>query len=179
MPVTTAEYNRMIATGVLTKYDRVELLNGQIVAKERISPKHAGCVTRLSACLHRKVSNRAIISVQHPIELDEYSEPEPDLSLLERRADYYAQHHPTPANVLLAIEVIDSTGEKDRNIKLPAYARAGIPEVWLIDLYNDRVEVYTRPAGDLYQEIKIVLRSQRFASTTLPQLKLKADSLLV
>jgi Uma2 family endonuclease len=176
---TVTDYHRLLETGCLTEDSRVELLDGEIIKMSPIGPRHTACVDKLNAFLQRKVGRMAIVRVQNPVLLDEYSEPEPDLSLLRQRRDFYKQGHPTPDDILVAIKVADTTAANDRAFKIPAYARAGLPEVWLIDLYNDRVEVYTRPAGDLYQEIKIVLRGQRFASTTLPQLKLKADSLLV
>lgn len=176
---TVADYHRLLETGCLTEDSRVELWDGEIIKMAPIGPRHAACVDKLAEFLKRKLKKLAIVRVQNPILLNDYSEPEPDLSLLKRRADYYAQGHPIPADILVAIEVADTTANSDRAFKIPAYARAGIPEVWLIDLYNDRVEIYTRPASDLYQEVRIVLRGQRFASTTLPQLKLKADSLLV
>jgi Uma2 family endonuclease len=176
---TVTDYHRLLETGVLNEDSRVELLDGEIIKMAPIGPRHAACVDKLNAFLQRKVSRMAIVRVQNPILLNEYSEPEPDLSLLKQRSDYYKQGHPTPDDILVAIEVADTTVDSDRAFKIPSYARAGIPEVWLIDLYNDRVEVYTRPASGLYQEVRIILRGHRFASSTLPQLKLKADSLLV
>ncbi len=176
---TGTDYHRLLETGVLNEGSRVELLDGEIIKMAPIGPRHAACVDKLNAFLQRKVSRMAIVRVQNPILLNEYSEPEPNLSLLKQRADFYKQGHPTPDDILVAIEVADTTAEKDPAFKIPAYARAGIPEVWLIDLSIDYVEIYTCPASGLYQEVRIILRGQRFTSTTLPQLKLKADSLLV
>ena len=170
--MTTAEYNHLIETGRLTKDDRVELLNGEIVEKARSSPRHAACVKRLSDAFHRKISDLAIISVQHLIELPPDSAPEPDLALLKRRADYYAKAYPTARDVLLALEVADTTLVKDRMVKLPMYARAGIQETWLLDLNDNCLEIHAAPHLGVYQEVVSFPRGQQFVSPALPQLKL-------
>jgi len=168
----------MTEAGVLTEDDRVELIDGEIIKMAAIGPRHAACVNRLADFLSSKVKKFAIVSVQNPIQLSEYSEPEPDITLLKRRDDFYAGSHPTPDDVLIAIEVADTTAESDRAVKLPAYARAGILEAWLVDLYNDRIEVHSRPDKGVYQEVRIILRGHKVISTTIPQLKLRADDIL-
>lgn len=177
-PFTTAEYHRLIEAGILTEDDRVELIDGEIIQMTPIGPRHAACVDRLAEFLTGRIKKLAIVRVQNPIELSEYSEPQPDIALIKRRTDFYSQSHPVPEDVLVAVEVADTTVETDRKVKLPAYARAGIAEAWLVDLYSDRIEVHSRPAGGVYQEVRIVLRGQRVVSATVPQLKLKADDIL-
>lgn len=177
-PFTTAEYHRMTEVGVLTEDDHVELIDGEIIEMAAIGPRHAACVKRLAEFLIVKVRRWAMVGVQDPIQLNDYSEPEPDISLLKRRADFYAQSHPTPADVLVAIEVAITTVESDRTAKIPIYARAGIPEAWLVDLYNDHIEIHSRPASGVYQEVRIILRGQKIVSQALPQLKLKTDDIL-
>lgn len=162
----------------MTEDDRVELIDGEIVKMAANGPRHAACVKKLAEFLGVKVRKLAIVGVQDPIQLDDYSEPEPDITLLKRRDDFYAESHPTPDDVLIAIEVADTTAESDRAAPLPAYARAGILEAWLVDLYNDRIEVHTRPDKGVYQEVRIILRGHKVISTTIPQLKLKADDVL-
>jgi Uma2 family endonuclease len=112
------------------------------------------------------------------IELNEFSEPQPHISLVKYRADFYASGHPTPEDILVAIEVADTTAEQDRQVKILSYARAGIQEVWLVDLPNDRIEVQASPASGIYQEVRIVLRGQNVLSPAFPNLKLKADAAL-
>ncbi|HWQ31789.1 MAG TPA: Uma2 family endonuclease [Blastocatellia bacterium] len=175
---TTAEYHRMIEAGILHEDDHVELLNGEIINMAPIGPRHAACVDRISDLLWRKARKAAIIRVQNPVGLSPYSEPQPDISLLKLRSDYYAHGHPAPDDVLVAIEVADTTLEYDRNAKIPAYARAGIAEAWLVDLNNDRIEIYTQPDQGFYREIRLVSRKQRVISTTIPGLSLKADDIL-
>ncbi len=175
---TVAEYHQMIEAGVLKEDDRVELLNGEIIEMSPIGPLHASSVKRLIAVLSPRIRKWAILDVQDPIHLGEYSEPQPDMVLLKPRVDFYATSHPTPKDVLLVIEIADSTLETDRRLKIPAYAQAGIPEAWLIDLVNDRIEVHSKPLNGVYQEVRIILRGQKINSTALPKLRLKADEVL-
>jgi Uma2 family endonuclease len=177
-PFTTTEYHRLIEAGILTEDERVELIDGELIKMAPIGPRHAACVNRLDEFLRDEIKKLAIVSAQNPIQISEHSEPQPDIALLKRRDDFYAQDHPSPEDVLVEIEVADTTAESDREVKIPTYARAGIAEAWLIDLYNDRIEVHTRPASGVYQEVRIVLRGQRVTSISIPQLKLKADDIL-
>jgi len=175
---TVTEYHQMIDAGVLKEDDRVELLNGEIIEMSPIGPRHASHVDRLNDLLTAKLRKVAIIRVQSPILLSDYSEPQPDLTLLKRRADFYVGGHPTPADVHVVVEVSDSTVEKDRRAEIPSYSLAGIPETWLIDLVEDRIEVHSKPYNGIYQEVRIIQRGQKVVSNCLPQLKLKADEIL-
>lgn len=175
---TVTEYHQMIEAGVLKADDRVELLNGEIIEMSPIGPRHASHVDRLVHILPHKIKGKATLRVQSPILLNDYSEPQPDLTLLKPRADFYAGGHPTPADVLIVIEVSDSTVEKDRRAKIPTYALAGIPESWLTDLVEDRIEVHSNPYNGIYQEVRISQRGQKVISNSIPQLKLKADEVL-
>ena len=168
----------MIEVGILDEDDRLELLEGEIIAMSPIGPRHVACVNKLTALLSSRIGNAAILSVQNPIHVSDYSEPQPDLALLKPRADFYAQTLPSPADVLVVIEVADTSADKDRASKLPAYARAEIAEAWLVDLANNRIEIYTQPTQGIYQEIRLVLRDQEVVSMTVPRLTLKAADLL-
>src|SRR2546423_8636468 len=139
------EYYRMAAAGVLSDDDRVELIEGEIVEMNPIGSRHAACVGRLTEFLGRLVGGEAIVWVQNPVQVNDYSEPLPDVTLLKRRVDFYAQANPGAADVLLIIEVSDTTLEYDRQVKLPLYARARIPEVWIVNTPEDTIEVYARP----------------------------------
>lgn len=175
---TVAEYHQMIESGFFKEDDRFELVSGEIVEISPIGPRHAAQVDRLTDILPPKLKGKAKLRVQSPIELTDYSEPQPDLALLKPRDDFYASAHPTPADALVIIEVADSTVENDRRNKIPAYAFAGVREVWLIDLVNDRIEVHSNPFKGVYQEVRIIQRGQNVISPSLPQLKLKADEVL-
>jgi Uma2 family endonuclease len=176
---TTDEYHRMAETGILSEDDRVELLDGEIVRMSPIGSRHAACVDRLAELFTRRLPSRAIVRIQSPILLGRRSEPQPDLALLKRRADYYAERHPQSADVLLVIEVVDSSREVDRGRKLPLYARSGIPEVWVIDLKRDEVEVYRRPALRGYQDHERVRRGQRVAPMAFPRTAFSVGDMLV
>ena len=174
-PFTAVEYHRLYEVGVLTEDDHVELIDGEIIKMFAIGPRHTACVDKLAELLRDRINKAAIVRVQNPVQLNEYSEPEPDIALLVRRDDFYSAGHPSPKDVLVAIEVADSSLASDRELKLPAYARAGIPEVWLVDLVNSRVEIHTQPAEAIYQEVRLVLRGQQIISKAIPQLDLKAN----
>ena len=175
---TVGEYYRMAEAAILTEEDRVELIAGQIVAMSPIGSRHAACVDRLNGLLHRQPGSAFIVRVQSPIRLNAYSEPEPDLVLLHPRADFYAAAHPSATDVLLAVEVADTSADYDRAVKLPLYARAGLPEVWLIDLQEGRIEVYARPQGGAYQQCVEVAANATFSSPTVARLELAAADVL-
>jgi Uma2 family endonuclease len=176
-PFSAEEYHRLYDIGVLKEDDRVELIDGEIIEMFAIGPRHAACVDKLAELLRDRINKIAIVRVQNPVHLNEYSEPGPDIALLVRRDDFYSTDHPSPKDVLIAIEVADSSLAHDREFKLPAYARAGIPEVWLVDLINSRIEIHTQPAESLFQEVRLVLRGQKVVSKTVPQLDLRIDEL--
>lgn len=168
----------MAEAGILSEDDRVELIEGEIVEISPIGSHHAACVKRLNSLLTSHMGNVAIVSVQDPIRLDDYSEPEPDIALLRRRDDFYAGAHPSPADVLLVVEVADSSVEYDRSVKVPLYARAGIAEVWLIDLAQDAIEIYVQPVNGKYQTSQHAGRGETIVSQTIANLSLGVDAIL-
>lgn len=172
------EFYRMAAAGVFTENDRVELIEGEILEMSPIGSRHAACVDRLTELFGQRVGSRAIVRVQNPIRLNDYSEPLPDISLLKRRADFYANSHPTPEDVLLVVEVADTSVDYDRNIKLQVYAQAEIPEVWLVNLSKNIVEVYTRPANGKYQKSRKFKRGESLVSSQVSNLSLSIDEVL-
>ena len=170
------DYHRMADAGILGEDDRVELIIGEVVEMSPIGTRHATIVDRLTKMLYRHATDEVIVRVQGPIQLDDYSEPQPDLALLNLR-DEYMFSHPTPTDVLLLIEVSDSSAHYDRTTKLPLYAQSNIPEVWLVSVPDERIERYTEPNNGIYQLIQIVQRGQDVASTVLPGLTISADSI--
>ena len=172
------EYHQMIRAGILTENDRIELINGEFIAMSPIGSKHAGCVNRLTVLLSARLQNQAIVSVQNPIQVNDYSEPEPDLAVLKPRPDFYGESHPRPADVLLVIEVSDTTLAYDQEIKLPLYAEAGIPEAWIINLPQSTIEIYTTPQTGLYRKAEFFKPGDRLASSIFPELKISADQVL-
>ncbi len=175
---TVTEYERLGEAGVLNEDDRVELIEGEILTMSPIGSPHAACVNRLNAALTRILGQTAIVSVQNPIRLSEYSEPQPDIALLRPRADFYASGHPTPADVLLIMEVAESSLAYDRDLKIPAYAQAGIPEVWLWDLEDGVVSRYSRLLNGKDRDVQRAQRGESLTSTVIPNLTLSIDHIL-
>ena len=151
--ISVSAYHRMGEAGILPPDARVELINGEIIDIAPIGKLHASVVDRLARRLFACIGERAIVRVQGPLRLSADSELEPDFSLLKAREDYYREAPPTAADVLLVIEVSDSTQRYDRRIKVPLYARHGVPEVWVIDLENSLVHFHRNPGGGTYADI--------------------------
>lgn len=175
---TVEEYHRMAQAGIFSEDDRVELIEGEIVAMTPIGSRHAACVGRLTHIFASIVGERAIVWVQNPLRLGPDSEPQPDLALLRLRADFYAEAHPGPEDVLLVVEVAETSAEYDRTVKLPLYARSGIREVWLVDLATVSVEVCSDPTPGGYQRVRSIRRGERLSLGAFPPMELAADDLL-
>lgn len=148
-----AEYHRMAEAGILGPEDRVELIEGELVETAPIGAPHASTVNTLNELLVAAVGQRGIVSVQNPVRLDDHSEPEPDFAVLHRRDHRYRARPPGPDDVLLLVEVADSSLRYDRNAKLPLYAGHGIPEVWIVDVEHRLIEVHRDPTADGYATI--------------------------
>jgi Uma2 family endonuclease len=172
------EYYRMAEVGILAEDDRVELIDGEIIQMSPIGPPHAGTVLRFSKRFEQRFGDRALVSVQNPIRLDEHNEPEPDLALLKPRPDFYATAHPTPPDVLLVVEVADTSLGYDRGTKLPLYARHGIPEVWIVDVTTDTILVSRDPTPSGYRTAWTVGRGDRIAPLAFPERELAGVELL-
>ena len=175
---TVQEYHRMAEAGLFTEDDRVELIDGDILEMSPIGSRRAACVKRLIRLLDRRVGECAIVAAQDPIQLGHSSEPQPDIAFLKPRSDFYAAQHPGAADTLLLVEVADTTVEYDREVKLPLYARYGIPDVWLVDLEAQVVEVYRSPSPEGYREVHQCRRDVPFAPHAFPDLKLAVEEIL-
>jgi Uma2 family endonuclease len=175
---TVAEYHKMAEAGILSEDDRVELLEGEIVAMSPIGSRHAGLVNRLNRLFSQRAGDQVVVSVQNPVRLGGYSEPQPDLALLRPRADFYTSSHPGPEDVLLAVEVAETSAAVDREVKVPLYARFGVPEVWLVDLAGDQVEVFREPSAEGYREVRVLRRGESLAPAFLPDLLVPVDAVL-
>jgi Uma2 family endonuclease len=148
---TVEEYLRMGEAGILRADERVELIEGEIAEMAPIGSRHAGTVKQLGALVMKASAGHAIVSVQDPIVLGPRSAPQPDLALLRARDDFYKASHPQAQDVLLVIEVADTTQRYDRQVKVPLYARHGIPEVWIVDLESNALHVFRDPSADGYR----------------------------
>ncbi len=175
---TVGDYHRMGETGIFTEGTRVELLNGQIYTMSPVGRKHAACVKRINNLFSKRLRDQAVISIQDPIILNDFSEPEPDIALLAPRDDFYEAHLPEAPDVFLLIEVSDATLRFDKEIKLPLYAQSGIAEVWIIDLKKSCIEVYTDLQNGLYQQQQTAKRGQFLTPRQLPFLTVVVQELI-
>jgi Uma2 family endonuclease len=172
------DYEEMIECGILTENDRVELIRGEILDKMVVGARHIASVNRLTRLLSRLVGDSAVVSIQNPICLAD-SEPEPDVALLLPRADFYASGKPGPADVLLLIEVADTTLEFDRDVKRPLYAEAGVVEYWILNLNDDCLEVHRQPQADgSYRDVQTLRRGGQATVAALPGVVLAVDDVL-
>ncbi len=145
--ISVDAFHRMGEAGILGPADRVELIDGEIIDMSPIGVLHAAIVDALVRHFGRHAGQAVVIRCQNPLRLDDISEPEPDLAILRPRADLYTTAHPGPADVLLVIEVADTSLAYDLGTKVPLYARHGVPEVWVIDAATRRTRVFRQPVA--------------------------------
>ena len=172
---TVDEYLHMAQAGILTDRDRVELLDGEIVEMTPIGLPHAGSVAALVRVLVTRVGSRALVWPQGPIRLSERSLPEPDVTLLRPRLVSYSDADAEPRDVMLLIEVSDTSLRRDRELKLPLYAGAGIPEYWIVDVQGRVIEVHTSPSGSRYGSVRRFGRGESVIPLAFPDLRIAVD----
>lgn len=179
-PITVEEFFRMGEIGVFEPEARIELIGGELIDMPPSGPPHASRTTRVCTILHRALGERAIVSTQNPIILGDLNAPQPDIAVLELRHDFYATKHPHPEDVLLLVEVADSSLAHDRDRKLPLYARFGIPEVWLIDIGGRLVTIRRdpRPGDGSYATSFALQRPGLIRPVKLPDMELDLSALL-
>ena len=177
-PFTVDSYHRLAELGILDEDDRVELLDGQIVEMTPIGGAHAACVIRLTNLLARRAPQDTSVSMQNPVVLAERWEPQPDVALLRRPDGYAGAWLPGPRDILLVIEVADTSLERDRDVKIPRYAAAGIAEAWLVDLVADAITVYRGPGPDGYGDVITVPRGETLRPLLLPGVSITAVEIL-
>ena len=175
---TVDEYRRMGEVGILDEDDRVELIGGEILEMSPIGTRHLACVVALNHLLMASIGDRYFVSPQNPISASGVDEPQPDISLLRTRPRPDAEAPPGPEDVLLVVEVSDTTLAYDRNVKLPLYARSGIPEVWIVDLKGEKVELYANPADGRYAKIQEHRRGEVVRSVYVPEIALSVEEIL-
>lgn len=175
---TVSEYHRMVEVGLLRPDARVELLGGQIIDMSPIGPFHGSVTNQLSELFFASARGRWTTIVQNPVSLDDHSEPQPDITLAKRSADFYRKHHPAPNEVFLAIEVSDTTLELDRTEKIPAYGRFGIQEVWIVNLVDRVVEVHREPNFSGYSNVKILRPGDKALPLAFPDIMVDIAQLL-
>ncbi len=175
---TLQEYHLMGESGIFGEDDRIELIEGEIVQMAAIGTRHASCVNRLARRFSLIPEDLATFGIQNPVKLTDRTEPQPDVVLLQPRADYYATAHPVPSEVLLLVEVSDSTVDYDRDVKVSIYARSLIQEVWLVDLVENCLEVYRQPGQNGYSLMLKFWRGQQVAPLAFPEFEVSVDFIL-
>jgi Uma2 family endonuclease len=176
--ITVKEYDAMIESGVFDENDRIELLNGAIVEKMPKGPNHATLNDIIATELIKKLGDKVCVRNQNPIWLDEFSEPKPDIVLVEPPFKRYFNGHPTPDEIFLILEVSDSTLGYDRNTKGEAYARAGIRQYLVLNVPEKTVEDYREPGADGFQSKQTHRAGQEFSLVAFPEIFLKVDDFL-
>lgn len=174
---TADEYEQMGVSGIFDEDDRVELLDGDIVELSPLGPRHVRSVNRLNMLLTPRLVGQAIVQVQSSLKLDIHWEPQPDVAVLRQREDDYVSGLPTGADVLLLIEVVDSSRAYDR-AKLPAYARSGIPEVWLVDLQDQVLLSHRQPSAVEYRLVQALRMGESVRPQALPEHAFTVESIL-
>lgn len=172
------EWQKMGEAGIFPPSCRIELINGEILDMAPIGFNHSGHLNRITNLLTILVTGKAIVSVQNPLQLGELSEPEPDFMLLKPNDDFYSSRHPNSNDVLLLIEVSDSSLKFDQTEKLHLYALHGIPEYWLLNLNQNVLEVYRKPNGDVYAEKTTLQSGDSVTLTQLPDITLQIATIL-
>jgi Uma2 family endonuclease len=175
---TVDEWHRMGDAGLFGEDARVELLDGEVIEMAPIGSPHGGCVNRLTRLLVTFLGKRAVVSPQNPVVLDEISEPQPDIAVLAPRDDMYSRSHATPREILLLIEVADSSLSFDRGRKASYYAASGVAETWVVDLDGEQVLVMRTPSPSGYQQIRELRRGDRLDMEALPGLSFTVDDVL-
>ena len=177
---SVTDYHRLIEAQVLHEDDRVELIEGEIITMTPVGSRHVAYVNRLTRLLTRAVpDDTAMLSVQNPLRLSAESEPQPDIALLRASRDDYEHRLPGPSDVLLVIEVAESSLAYDQEVKSALYAAAGIPEFWLVDILHQVLEVYTEPETHGYNLRRLCRHAHRLAPTTLPECMISLAELFV
>jgi len=175
---TAAEYHQMARAGILRDGEPVELIDGEIVQMAPIGHRHWVCVTRASVQFIRSFGDKALVSNQGPLRLDDWTEPDPDIVVFKPREDFYAESRPAPADVLFIVEVADSSLAYDRQVKLSRYAKAGIQEYWIEDLNNDVLLVFRYPSEETYSTLLELRSGDSISPLAFPNVTFKIADLL-
>ena len=175
---TVEQYHKMVESDILSENDRVELIRGEFIEMSPIGLRHAACVKRLNRLFHRNLGDRVLIGVQDPVELNDVSEPQPDVVLLQPREDCYESAPPQASDIFLLVEVADTTVQYDREVKIPLYAEDNIAEVLLVDINGQCVEVYREPTSDRYQNVQKFEQGKTLSILAFPDVTITVDEVL-
>lgn len=176
--LTVDDFAKMCEVGILTSDDRVELIDGELIEMPPMGPPHAGIVNHLAKVLILRLGDEADLRVQSSVLLSRFTQPEPDLAIVRPDSAAYMLRHPQPADILVAIEVADSSLRYARQEKMPRYAAAGVPEAWLVDVRARTITVYTGPSADGYETSRTLAWTEGLVATAVPGLSLVFEEIL-
>ena len=176
--LTVDDFAKMCEVGILSADDRVELIDGELVEMPPMGSAHAGIVNELANVLPGLLDPSVRLRVQSSVQLTRYTQPEPDLAIVSRDSRLYLRHHPQPEEILIAIEVADSSLKFDREQKMPRYAAAGVPEAWLVDVRARTITVYTDPTGEGYRALHTLGWTDALVATAVRGLRLTFEDIL-
>ena len=175
---TVDEYHRMGEVGIIDSDARVELLEGEIIEMSPVGYKHIYCVNRATALFFARLTGKVIVSVQNPVVLSQYTEPQPDILLARFRPDFYKDKRISSEDTVLAMEISDTTLRKDRDLKMPLYAKARVPELWIENLQKDVLLVFRDPGPKTYATSLTLHRGESISLTAFPDIVFKVEELL-
>ncbi len=177
-PITVAEFERMSEVGILGEKERVELLRGELIAMPPIGERHSQAVDDLVELFVLRFAGRAKHGSQRPVTVGPISQFQPDLVLRRHAGADRFERHPSGDDLLLVVEVAESSLHYDRHEKLRAYAQAGVPEYWIVNLVDDRIELHTEPEGDRYRRVRVASRGESVAARAFPEDTFRVDDFL-
>lgn len=175
---TVDEYYRMGEAGIFDPEARLELIEGEIIEMSPVGDPHIGCVNRANAVFARRLGDKAIVSIQNPVRLSRYTEPQPDIVLARPRPDFYAGRRISPEDIFLVIEISDTTLRYDCNRKMPLYAKARVPELWIENLQENVILVYRNPKHETFETSSVFKRGESISLAAFPEISFKVDELL-
>jgi len=173
------EYHKMVENGILSESDNVELIDGEILKMAPIGSRHAAFVDFISDLFRSLIKQQVIIRIQNPVYVSNYSEPEPDIAIVKYRKDFYIKSHPKKEDILLIIEITESSINYDREIKLPKYAEALITEVWILIIPEDKLEIYRNPVNGKYQDVLILDKQKKITPLNFKYIEILVGDLFV
>ena len=175
---TVDEYCRMAEAGIFGPESRLELIEGEIIEMSPVGIRHISCVNRATELFASRLAGKMMLSVQNPVILSRYTMPQPDIVLARPREDFYSSKYIAPKDTFLAVEISDSTLRYDRNRKMPLYAKAGVPELWIENLQSDVILVYRDPGPTTYSTSLTLQRGESLTLAAFPEIAFRTDELL-
>ncbi|MBW4656292.1 MAG: Uma2 family endonuclease [Kaiparowitsia implicata GSE-PSE-MK54-09C] len=176
--LSVQDYHRMVEAGILAADERVELIEGQLYRMAAKGTAHSAAVTRIDRVLSRLLAGRALLRFQDPVQLSDFSEPEPDVAVVHIDSLDYEDHHPTPGKIFWLIEVSDSTLRRDRDLKVPMYGRSGIAEYWILDVQERCLHVFRQPTADRYETEQTLYEEDTITPLAFPDCEVAVGKLV-